>query len=418
MLFALLVASGATAADLVFENVSNQTVDGGSYEHLVIRNSSGITVRNASFATTTGAVVVIDGSSNVTIEDSDIRGLGQACTGVRIFGGSTNVDLHRNQIHDIADDGMEIHGASGLSIVGNSIYELLGIGTTTNPSGPCFNGHSDGIELFAVSDSVFEDNLIFDVRSTAAFFFGNWATSPSQYCRNLRFANNVFLTPESGFVGYVIDAVDVEFVNNVFWRGIYGGLTLGNNVTGLDVTNNVLHSINYAHGNIPYDPAEHRYRYNQIAVTAGQGTPPVIGVDGNFVDPDPEFDGIPAIDGFGPASLYRQGAGPELTIEVEDFVPAASSPVVDAGDDTVAPLADIRGTPRPQGAASELGAVEYLPEPDQLLQLAAGLAALALVSRRRVEKRWGSAWASPGTLRRQMLRSPRRAASFRSARGL
>ncbi|MEM7412917.1 MAG: right-handed parallel beta-helix repeat-containing protein, partial [Myxococcota bacterium] len=271
--------------------------------------------------------------------------------------------------------------ARNLLVAGNVITRLLAFGTDSNPPGPCYNGHSDGIEIFDVADSQFIGNLVYDVRSTAAVFFGNWADSPAEYCRNVRFENNVFLTPESGFVGYLSDADGVVLVNNVFWRGIYGGIVVGKNVTGLDVANNVLHSVNYHHSREPFVPEEHRFRHNLLATTEAQQTPPIVGKDGNFVTGDPGFAGIPAIDGFSDPTAYRQPAAaypqsekeasneaeateavsaePETPrVRLEDFAPKPGSPLLDAGSGAGAPTKDALGRARPRGKGVDIGAFE------------------------------------------------------------
>ena len=208
-------ACGAGAAGLFIENQSHQVFDGGSYDRLIVRNSDSITVRNARFAIASyGSVVSISNGENIT------------------FTGNT--------VHDIADDGFEIYGGTGLMIRGNTIYRLLGKGTDSSIPGPCYNGHSDGLEIARVSNSTFTGNLIFDVRSTAAVFISNDASGPSAYCRDLVFTNNVFVTPESGFTMYAFQVDGLQIHNNVIWKGYYGGLAIGDQVTDMDVTNNAL----------------------------------------------------------------------------------------------------------------------------------------------------------------------------------
>jgi parallel beta-helix repeat protein len=60
------------------------------------------------------------------------------------------------------------------------------------------------------------------------------------------------------------------------------------------------------------------------------------------------------------------------------------SPAIDAGSlDCPPPATDQRGVARPQGAACDIGAVEYLPEPRGALALIAGAGFLGLLYRRR-----------------------------------
>ncbi len=61
------------------------------------------------------------------------------------------------------------------------------------------------------------------------------------------------------------------------------------------------------------------------------------------------------------------------------------SPAIDAGSlDCPPPATDQRGVARPQGAACDIGAVEYLPEPRGALALIAGAGFLGLLYRRRI----------------------------------
>ena len=60
---------------------------------------------------------------------------------------------------------------------GNEVHALYACGTDGG-CGPCYNGHSDGLELFDVRRRS-GGNLVHDVRSTATFFFGNWGRPPS-----------------------------------------------------------------------------------------------------------------------------------------------------------------------------------------------------------------------------------------------
>jgi Right handed beta helix region len=381
--FCELCACSAHSLDLVIDGQSNQVFDGGSYERLIIRNSDSISVRNAHFAIAfAGSVVKVENSHGVLVENSDIDGGSEACEGVSIVD-SQDVTVADNTVHDIADDGFEIVGATGLMIRGNAVYRLLGKGTDGG-SGPCYNGHSDGFEIVQVSDSTFSGKLVFDVRSNAAVFLSNDASGPSEYCRNLVFTNNVFVTPESGFTMYVFQVVGVEIHNNVIWKGLYGGLAVGDAVTDMDVTNNVLHSINYSHIDPPYVPAEHRFGHNRVAdVASWNDTPALFGDErGNTVG-EPDFTVAPNLSEFGSESAWRQPVTGPLIFALADFTPASDSALVDAGDDATAPPFDALSLPRPQGARADVGAVERAPEPGSTLLQGAAIGLLALLARSR-----------------------------------
>ena len=275
--------------------------------------------------------------------------VGGSCTAMSIAG--DDVVVAGNRIHDAADDGVTIGGVARLAFTGNVVHTLYGCGTDGG-CGQCYNGHSDGLELFAVVDSEFVGNLIYDMTSTSAVFFGNWADElgmgPEDYCENVLLANNILYSPETGFVAYIEDARGVRLINNVLWglhMGAYGGLSIGTNVADLDMYNNAILSINYTHIGGMYDPAEHRGDYNLFAYSLGQwqdGPHDVVAVD-------PLFMGIsggegPAVDAPTPA----------------DFTPQVGSPLRDvgyAGDaDIVVPATDFFGAMRDE--TPNLGAIE------------------------------------------------------------
>jgi nitrous oxidase accessory protein NosD len=173
------------------------------------------------------STVVDIGAPAVTLRGCELDGnfqeaAGQqtdgACTGLNVSG--DQVVIADNHIHDAADDGVSITNSAGVSFSGNVVHALHGCGTDGG-CGPCYNGHSDGLEIYNLKDSEIVGNLVYDVASTAAVFFGNWAdelgNGPSEYCENVLLANNILYSPETGFVAYIEDAAGVEVYNNVLW---------------------------------------------------------------------------------------------------------------------------------------------------------------------------------------------------------
>lgn len=305
-----------------------------------------------------GSAVEID-TDHVTLRAVDVNGdFGAdaggyhdrgACTGLSISG--SYVAIESCEIHAAADDGVSISGSDHVEFRGNTVHALHACGTDGG-CGPCYNGHSDGIETYNVKSSAFVGNFIHDVNSTATFFFGNWADTlgngPSEYCEDILLANNIFYAPEVGLVAYIQDVVGIRVFHNVFWglrQGGYGGLSVGPNVTDLWLYNNIILSINTAHTGGGFDSAQHHSDYNLYGVSLGQWT------DGPNarVAADPGFVNIP--DMSGPAVSDPQPG---------DFALTDSSPAFNAGfsgdASLVLPADDFFGTSR--DSSPDMGAVE------------------------------------------------------------
>lgn len=147
---------------------------------------------------------------------------------------------------------------------------------------------------------------------------------------------------------YLEDVRGVQVLSNVFWgahQGAYGGLAVGINVTGLDLYDNAIVSINYDHLGSTYDPAEHRGDYNLFAVSNGdwqEGPNDIVAIDAGFA-------GIPDADG---AAVMDPSPA--------DFTPVDGSPLVGAGwigdADIPIPSTDFFGTQRSD--PPNIGAIE------------------------------------------------------------
>jgi hypothetical protein len=271
-----------------------------------------------------------------------------ACTGMSVSG--SDVVVRDNHVHDAADDGVVVYDSERFSFEGNEIDALHGCGTDGG-CGPCDNGHSDGLEIYAVRDSRFVGNFAHDIQSTSAFFFGNWADElgdgPSDYCENIVLANNVLYNFDTGFVAYLEDVRGALLVHNTIWgqhAGRYGGLAIGVNVEGLVLVNNVILSINFEHLGSAFDASRHQGDYNLFGISLGQWTD----AEHDLVALDPEFTVVPDGDG-------AKVDAPEPA----DFTPEDTSPLRGAGTNDASvelPTTDFFGTAR--GEAPTIGAIE------------------------------------------------------------
>ena len=270
----------------------------------------------------------IDGEFRKSLAGKHIQG---ACNGITVSG--SDVSIKECEIYDIADDGVEIHNAKRLLFTGNTIRRLNGCGTDGG-CGPCYNGHSDGLEIYNVSDSEISYNFITDIKGNAALFFGNWGA----LCRNLKIYNNIFYSPDTGFAAYISDCDNVQFINNIVWgteKGGYGGLAIGKRVRKLDIYNNIILSINYKHMGATYDKNNHKGGYNLFGKSLGQYY--ISNTD--IINGEPMFNKIPGVKG---KSIKDA--------EAKDFILQNGSSAIDngfMGNNTIkVPLYDFIGKKR------------------------------------------------------------------------
>ena len=318
--------------------------------HRIDGRGRGIAVRGPFEGT---ALVVTAG--NVEVRSLDIDGAfaadgdgihsDGACTALEVSG-APDVTIADCEIHDAADDGAALSDLTGLRFEGNVVHALHACGTDGG-CGTCFNGHSDGLEMFDVKHSEVRGNLVYDVRSTATVFFGNWGT-PEQYNDDITIENNLFYAPEVGLVVYLHYASNIRFFHNVVWgvqQGGYGGLSIGPELTDLDMDNNIILSVNYSHQGATFDPAEHRGDHNLFGVDLDQWQSRT----GDVITSNPGFTGIPGING-----------APVPDPTPADFSLAATSKAVDKGvasvDGLTLPATDFFGAPR--DAHPDIGAIE------------------------------------------------------------
>ena len=299
----------------------------------------------------TEAAIRIDGS-HVVLRHVEVDGGLRKIDGKQTAGGCNGINVRgdyavfeRCEIHNIADDGLGIY-ANHVKVLHSKIHDLDGCGTDGD-CGPCYNGHSDGIELSNASDIELVGNLVIDVRSNAALFMGDWTGSA---VRDLRVYNNVFYTPDNGFAVYLQKLHGARVHNNIIWGKTqgsrYGGLSMGQNVTDLEMYNNIILNINFSHMGASDAPKHPGLDYNLFGMINAEE----YSANTHDLVADPRFAGIPLSDD---ASKHK---GSDATLD--DFKSSAPQ-VIDAG---VVPRGmppyDIVGKMRPQGEAWDRGPFE------------------------------------------------------------
>jgi hypothetical protein len=231
----------------------------------------------------------------------------------------------------------------------SKVHNLHACGTDASCNGPCYNGHSDGLELSDISDIELVGNMVYDVRSTAAIYMDDWSGSE---IHDLVAYNNVFYTPESSFAVYLNALQGAKFHNNIIWGRTqgnrYGGLAMGQNVSDLEMYNNIILNINYSHMNSSQNQAEHKLDYNLFGmINSGEYR-----ANTNDLVADPRFVAIP---------MSGNAADHKRDVKVEDFVPTASEAIDTGTASGAVPAYDVRGVKRPQGSALDRGVFETTP---------------------------------------------------------
>jgi hypothetical protein len=162
--------------------------------------------------------------------------------------------------------------------------------------------------------------------------------------------NNVFYTPTASFAVYLNALQGAKFHNNIIWGRTqgdrFGGLAMGNEVTELEMYNNIILNINYSHMGASYDPNHHRLDYNLFGmINSGEYR-----ANSNDLIADPQFVDIPM------SSDATAHKGSDLRLD--DFMPTADSAIDTGTTPSGIPAYDIDGQPRPQGSAWDRGPFE------------------------------------------------------------
>ncbi len=305
-------------------------IDGGPGRGLIARTSTGT---SAAVSIRTNDVtlrrVEVDGAFKV---DSKGEHLSGSCNALTVRDG-TNVNIEQCEVHDAADDGIVINTCTNCAVRDSHIHHLHGCGTDASCVGACFNGHSDGFELYAMKDGVIEGNFVHHVKQTSALFFPQPGGT-----ENLTIRNNIFYAADTGLIAYLQRAKGLYVYHNVFWgkrKGNYGGLAIGPDLSDLYLYNNIILSINLSHAGTVYDASKYRGDYNLLGVDIGQFPKGA----NDIIASDPMFTAIPDMNG-------DMVANPT----VPGFLPKPGSPAINKGwvgnSTHVMPILDMLGNPR------------------------------------------------------------------------
>ena len=234
-----------------------------------------------------------------------------------------------------------------MKVLNSKIHALVACGTDDECSGPCFNGHSDGIELIQSNDIEIVGTMIYDILSTGAIIAGGNTQ------QNITISNSILYTPDTGLSADFWNVDGLYLYNNVIWGRTqgprYGGLAIGSGMTNVYAYNNILVNINFTHHGSTYNPSEHHLDYNLFGDLDTSEYPG----SANDVVANPLFADIPL------SSNIADHKTSDLALR--DFVPAASEAIDTGTPSGGGPAYDIVGEARPQGAGWDRGVFEATP---------------------------------------------------------
>jgi hypothetical protein len=195
-----------------------------------------------------------------------------------------------------------------------------------------------------VDTVVLRRNLVYDVRSTSAFFMNNWSGGVTIH--NLLLENNIFYTPECGVVMYVFYIDGLKMYNNTLWKSDWLGLAVGPSASRIEAVNNIFQNVDYNFLGGTYNASDHKYDYNLLGTT-GRGLP----LQAHDVSSaDPKFRKIPIATDNTSAHVYRD-------VTAADFELMVGSPAIGKGTSGgMMPTVDFYGNPRV--APYDMGAIE------------------------------------------------------------
>lgn len=265
-----------------------------------------------------------------------------SCTGIDADG--DRIVIRGNRLKNV-DSGISV-GASHATVENNSVENFAGDG------------------LRGLGDySVFENNLVmncYDVNGNHDDGFQSWSSSPSGVgtgevvglvLRGNTIINNVDPNqPHRGSLQGIgcFDGMFVDWTieNNVIIVDTYHGITLGGARNCKILNNTLIDPNNDRPGPATLRISRHKRGMSSSGCTVRNNLVSAISVQGEDMTVDHNL----KIED--PTATFVDFAGRNLRLRKD-------SAAIDAGSAEMAPKVDIDGTPRPQGAAVDIGAYEY-----------------------------------------------------------
>jgi len=314
------------------EDVSYWIIDGlesanSAHYGIDIRGSDHMTVRNchAHGAASTGIMTAF--SDYAVLENNDTHNNGEH--GIYNANSSDYVTLRGNQSY--SNFGCGIHNNGDISMGGDGQISYATIERNTIWDNGAPPGGGSAINCDGVSDSIIRNNLLYGNHASGISLYGGDSAEGSS--RDQVYNNTIVMAADGRY--------------NINISGAIGGQPV--NSTGISVVNNILYNNHSWHGVIfawdasalttsDYNVVMDRFAVTTDEVIISFADWQALGFDAHSFIATPE-------------ELFVDTAG-------NDYHLAAGSPAVDAGRALAPVTDDIEGTPRPRGAAYDIGCYE------------------------------------------------------------
>jgi len=302
----------------------------------------------------------------ITIQGFEIRG---GYVGIKFFS-LHNSEIRNNWIHDNLHQGV-LGGGGHHNVFDGNIVNHNGDFVNCVAGNHCHLSHGFylGGNFYIVTNNLFYDNLAHGIQIAGAYSY-NPATDPGPEFAGASdwvISHNTFAYQKyrAGLQvwNYMSDNHRIE--NNIFYENNVVGSTsasqgidfTGNGQSGNQIRNNLFYASGSG-GQVSIDPtATEGLEYTQSGNIINTLDPKFVNAPATL-PPLPNFalkSGSPAID---------KGLSPEQSLDSDKGLSPIQSPDSDKGLLFTWTRIDLKGTPRPQGPAPDIGAYEYRVDGD------------------------------------------------------
>lgn len=364
------------------------TASGTQFDPIVFQAAAGVTINQANASTDDG--INLEQVSHVTLDGFSVTGVPRA--GIRVVGidgsHSQGVVL-RNNIADqngrwgiltgYTDDILIEHNQTSRSGDEHGIYVSNSGDRPIIRRNLVWGNNASGIQINAdgtlpgdgiVTGALVENNTIFDNGTGGGSALNFDGLQDSRIQNNLLYDNH-----SSGISLYRIDGSDGSknnvVVNNTVLQAADGrwALNVQDGSTGNFAANNILLNDHSFRGSLDISSDSLSGFVSDNNVVMDRFTTD----GGNTVLSLSQWQSLTGQDA---ASLIALPDDLFVDPDNDNYHLAELSPAIDAGTSLQAPAFDLEGTPRPLGAAHDIGAFEAVPEPSGIVLAAVGSFAL------------------------------------------